>query len=133
MMTFNLKAELSGNFYRGHRPEGGCCCWSDRQHALAFTLGAARRIVAAWPGRLDIVIAVDNRAVLTEDRLRRELFCIRGGNWYWWRHRERLAKMKQCAHEHEHGLCVLCGAKWHALSYWYDPMTGATIKEELVT
>ncbi len=134
MLTFNLKARGSGNFYCGHAPGNGSSnCWSDRPHALVLNIEQARKIVAALWGGMNIEIAVLNLPVISEDHLGRELFCIRGGDWYRWPHRERLGKMVGCHHFRSGPRCERCDASWSRSGYWYDSMTGTTINEELVT
>ena len=136
MVTFNLEATRSGNYYRGHAPSNSSAnCWSDRKHALVFTLEQARKIAAVWSGSMNIVVAVVDTPAVNDDVVEHELFCIRGGNWYWFRHRERLSVMKACDHHMTADHCTHCGAFWSraGAGYWFDSTTGATLNEELVT
>ncbi len=134
MLTFNLKSRRNDNFYRGHAPGNDSSnCWSGRKNALVFDIEQARKIVAAWRGSMEIVIAVVADPAVDDREVDRELFCIRGGNWHWFRHRLRLGRMKACSHRGD-DRCKLCGARWSlGGADWYDPETGATITEELVT
>lgn len=138
MLTFNLEAGGSGNYYyRGHAPSNDSAnCWGSRKHGLVLGIEQARKIVAAWAGSMNIVVAVVADPAVDDREVDRELFCIRGGNWYWFRHRKRLGVMKRCSHRHRLGdECRWCGATWSNAGpgYWYDATTGATIDEELVT
>lgn len=137
MVTFNLQATWTGNFYRGHAPNNDDSnCWSGRKHALVLTLEQALKLLAAWRGDMNIVVAVVADPAVSDDVVLHELFCIRGGNWYWFKHRERLGTMKACRHLRVDDLCRHCGACWCRADvggYWYDAVTGAVINEELVT
>lgn len=130
MITFNLQAGISGNYYRGHEPSSNC--WGDEDVALVLTIEQAREIVKAWPGRLSIVIAV-SVTPMSPYSFDHEMFCIRGGNWYHYRHRSRLNKQKHCSHHMRGQDCKFCGARHSEGGYWCDPETGTTINEELVT
>ena len=135
MWTFNLEASRTGNFYSGHEPGNHSSnCWSDRENALVLSLEQARELWTHWKGT-KIVIEVTDKPSMSPYDFDHELFCVRGGNWYHYRHRSRLTKMKGCSH-HLHGdSCKYCGANWcgGADGYWYDSITGTTINEELVT
>lgn len=134
MLTFNLEAVRTGNFYSGHEPcNRSSNCWSDREHALVLSLEQARELWKSWPGT-SIEIAVTDKPVMSPYDFGHELFCVRGGNWFHYRHRSRLAKMKDCSHHLRGDSCKYCGAFWQdGGKYWYDSITGATINKELVT
>ncbi len=139
MITFNVQAH-NKNYYRGHEPANGHGnCWAGEQdEALVFTIDQARKLVAAWPGFLKIVISVRSYP-MTDREFRRELFCAGGGNWYHWPHIDRLRRQMACDHAvttlvRKKAICSGCAAAADAGAdrRWYDPISGTMLDDDLV-
>ena len=88
MLTFNLRSDINGNYFRGHEPVNSVSnCWSTHgDEALVFTLEQVRKIRAAL-GRGSIVIEPTDADPLTDVQFDKELWCVEpnGGSWYAYR------------------------------------------------
>ena len=83
MLTFNLKSDINGNYFRGSEPDNKHSnCWSTHANcALVFTIDQVRKIRAAI-GRGGIVIEPTNRQPLGDEEFDRELSCLGIGSWH---------------------------------------------------